>query len=234
MGRRHESRERRFDFERIEEKMRKALTACFGGPIPNCSSVMSQVEEGCGPIMDRVSRNSNRSRSRQRDALRKMEDSVKKHVAESVVRQTDSGLTRDEDATLLTEIDMKRRGSSHTETDTSDSESESQWGSDTLTNTPEEESKNINPADSAVESAVESTIQDHIRPPTYKQTVRSKFDYYRQQHAFNGPGDSFVGVPPSPSVRSRLSVSERNMLAKQILQRRQNHPVTPSRSGYDP
>lgn len=198
---------------------------------------------------------SGRSSSRQRAALRKMEEGVKKHVAQAVVRRSDSMLTRDEDATLLTEIDMARASSTQSESDSSASGTAySTWGSDTMTNNNTVEDDTIENSDENVhirgkysaavppQTASPRVLEENMNvtnnkapvlspvvgagmipmPGAYKQTVRSKFDYYRKQQAFNRTGDSFAPSPVAPTpiatpMSANTPVSGRPTLTLQTL-----------------
>jgi hypothetical protein len=102
----------------IDPKLQKAMTACFN-PIPNCGTGMTMDYTGGGSNERRAQR---RSRSKQREAMRRMEDDVKKHVAQAAAGRSESLLTREDDATLLTEVDLINPKSTETETDSSGSE----------------------------------------------------------------------------------------------------------------
>jgi hypothetical protein len=102
----------------IDPKLQKAMTACFN-PIPNCGTGMTMDYQGGGSNERRTQR---RSRSKQREAMRRMEDDVKKHVAQAAAGRSESLLTREDDATLLTEVDLINPKSTETETDSSGSD----------------------------------------------------------------------------------------------------------------
>ena len=257
----------KFTLNRIlEERVPAAFTACFA---PRCSNFGMPGPQSGDDRCDE---------STQHEALMQMEINVKKHI--STVVQENVSLMTEGDEALLSELGVEDEQS----TSFSDFTNLNTIGEETLQDVENRRNENTANGMNSVSPRLPKL------PDAYKQSVKSKFDYYRQHQLFNASAlrpidenseidgqmsdsvnttakektaadlqDSKVSVSLSfcdstPTVvdnslspldlttstdieNSNLSTpssARRTDLAKQILQRRQSRPMTPSRVTIDP
>lgn len=151
----------------VQEKVRGAFTACLAPS--NCTSVgdtdgndSNKMEEGFDAV-----------RAKQTLALRKMEAGIKKHVSTIASIGVKSLMIDDEeDDALLTEL------ASDPCCEDSESGCLNTIGDETLANIENKKDERANKSAGGVK---------HL-PGSYKQSARSKFDYYRKHRAFGGGG----------------------------------------------
>jgi hypothetical protein len=235
-------------FERmLQEKVRGAFTACLA-PIPNCTSTVGNVDE---TDVFKMEGDFETARSKQQEALRRMEAGIKKM----------SNMALGTEYPVDDEEDPCSDGSS-------ESECLNTIGEETLANI---ENKRVE-LTAKGSAAVQGSAVKHL-PGSYKQSARSKFDYYRKHRTFGGGAlrpisenineqetssseangssktTSTTSTPAAANTvprkaldlalsplttqeqgteETKLSLpspaSKRNLLAKQILRRRQHQP----------
>lgn len=138
-----------------------------------------------------------------------MGEGLKKQISKAMLRADDASiLSRDEDATLINELQMRRANSTQTETDASESDESRNYsdtwgsGSDTNLNTIGDDtldnmrgkrntavpgtpiSKDVLAKNSSLENAESVASGLKHLPGAYKKSVRGKFDYYRKNQTF--------------------------------------------------
>lgn len=264
MGRRYRSSSRQRKIDGLQD-IQKLFSACFS-PIPNCNSMGSMYDD-----IQKSSKKDSRSQSRSKkhDAIWKVGEGIKRQISKAIAsrRDDESFISRKKDATLINELEMKLANSSHTDTDSlasevsrrdsgtfgSSSEAKMNTTDDNVVVKLKGKRKAVFPGTPINKSALSTNVSidntdsmssalKHL-PGAYKQSVRSKFDYYRKHQSF---GEVEKPLPsnlqaflakelkkenisqPSPAARRNAE------LAKQILKRRHNYPQTPGRSREDP
>jgi hypothetical protein len=144
----------------LEEKVPAVFTACFA---PQCFAF------GVSAPQHEIHRED--SESTQHEALMRMEIDVKKHI--SAVVQENISLMTEGDEALLSELEA-----SFDEDSTSDLTNLNTIGEETLQDIENRMTGNNTGLD-----RVKSRLSN--LPGAYKQSVKSKFDYYRKHQLFN-------------------------------------------------
>lgn len=194
--------------EKILEDKAYVFTSCFA-PI-NCTAFGPMEESG-----DYTRSHDDIARSKQQDALCKMEAGVKRHVAQAIARRTGSLMSDEDDEVLLTELEAhvndlnltennyrsKRNGpGSSIEFDAfgscsiselnvsgdeawEDIENRESSTKDLVVSANPLVANQVNTTKTPKKVSSSSSSVGHT-PESYKQTVRSKFEFYRNRHAF--------------------------------------------------
>lgn len=255
----------------LEEKVPLAFGACFA---PKSTSIDENTRPN--PI------------ERESEAFTKLEADIKNRFTLAVSQQKLDFLAREDEA-LLTELNLMECDSCSVESvaaieseeinaDDSFCDADSMGnlnsiGEETLLNIENRGGQKVNDQSCATRSGQVLSRNDNVNngcesrpskvphlPGSYKQSVKSKFDYYRKHHTFGKPKTSALGTPgvssthdcttstrkpnlttlattlPVGSAQTVLKTpaSRRNELARIILKRRQLQTPTHPRPAVDP
>ena len=179
----------KFTLNRIlEERVPAAFTACFA---PRCSNFgMPGTQSG----VDRC------DESTQHEALMQMEINVKKHI--STVVQENVSLMTEGDEALLSELGVDDEQS----TAFSDFTNLNTIGEETLQDVENRRSENASNGGNSVAPRLPKL------PDAYKQSVKSKFDYYRQHQLFNA--SALRPIDENSEIDGQMSSSVSTTLEK--------------------
>lgn len=178
--------------QEMHEKVKGALTACLS-PIPNCSVLRNVDDKNTSKMEIEI----DNLRAKQKDALRRMEEGIKHHMSIALGKGSlvpDDEEEEEEDDDLLVELAPNRCS------DSIESECLNSIGEATIENIENRKVEmakkrsgggvlgdNTNVSNSTHTTSFSHAAVKHL-PGSYKQSAKSKFDYYRKHRAFGGDG----------------------------------------------